>query len=199
MADAIETYTDQNWEQRGPGLDQPVLVDFWAEWCEPCKTLVPDLEAVAAQFNGRLQVGKLNVEENDARPLQLQHHGPAHAPDLQGRQGLRAARGPASPRTTWSSSSSRTSPERVQGSVDLDEAVVPGRPGRLRHDGRSSRWRPDPPRSPRLDGRARGGPDLGLRRGPAAPVQAHPPAAGRPRRSTACSPCAGRPRPRATR
>jgi thioredoxin 1 len=50
------------------GSEQPVLVDFWAEWCVPCKTLVPAIEAVAEQFNGRLKVGKLNVEQNAQVP-----------------------------------------------------------------------------------------------------------------------------------
>ena len=64
MTDKLTTYTDGNWDKEVLGSDQPVLVDFWAEWCVPCKTLVPAIEAVAAQFNGRLKVGKLNVEEN---------------------------------------------------------------------------------------------------------------------------------------
>jgi thioredoxin 1 len=69
MAEALQTYTDQTWEKDVLGSPQPVLVDFWAEWCVPCKTLVPVLEAVAAQLNGRLKVGKLNVEENDKVPF----------------------------------------------------------------------------------------------------------------------------------
>ena len=68
MADKLTTYTDGNWDKEVLGSDQPVLVDFWAEWCVPCKTLVPAIEAVAEQFNGRLKVGKLNVEENAQVP-----------------------------------------------------------------------------------------------------------------------------------
>jgi thioredoxin len=64
MAEKLTTYTDENWDKDVLGSDTPVLVDFWAEWCVPCKTLVPAMEAVAAQFGGRLKVGKLNVEEN---------------------------------------------------------------------------------------------------------------------------------------
>ena len=69
MAENLLTYTDQGWEKDVLGSPQPVLVDFWAEWCVPCKTLVPIIEAVAAQFDGKLKVGKLNVEENDQVPF----------------------------------------------------------------------------------------------------------------------------------
>jgi thioredoxin 1 len=69
MAESLQTYTDQSWEKEVLGSPQPVLVDFWAEWCVPCKTLVPIIEAVAAQFNGKLRVGKINVEENDQTPF----------------------------------------------------------------------------------------------------------------------------------
>ena len=69
MAETLQTYTDQTWEKDVLGSQQPVLVDFWADWCVPCKTLVPIIEAVAAQFNGKLRVGKLNVEENDQVPF----------------------------------------------------------------------------------------------------------------------------------
>jgi thioredoxin 1 len=69
MAETLLTYTDQTWEKDVLGSQQPVLVDFWAEWCVPCKTLVPIIEAVAAQFDGKLRVGKLNVEENEQVPF----------------------------------------------------------------------------------------------------------------------------------
>jgi thioredoxin len=70
MAETLQTYTDQTWEKDVLGSQQPVLVDFWAEWCVPCKALVPVIEAVAAQFNGKLRVGKLNVEQNEQVPIQ---------------------------------------------------------------------------------------------------------------------------------
>jgi thioredoxin 1 len=69
MAETLQTYTDQSWEKDVLGSPHPVLVDFWAEWCVPCKTLVPILEAVAAQLDGKVKVGKLNVEENDQVPF----------------------------------------------------------------------------------------------------------------------------------
>ncbi len=69
MSETLQTYTDQSWEKDVLGSQEPVLVDFWAEWCVPCKTLVPILEAVAAQLDGKVKVGKLNVEENDQVPF----------------------------------------------------------------------------------------------------------------------------------
>ncbi|HEY7412913.1 MAG TPA: thioredoxin [Vicinamibacteria bacterium] len=69
MADALQTYTDQNWETEVMKSDRPVLVDFWAEWCVPCRTILPAVEAVAREFGGRLKVGKLNVEENADVPF----------------------------------------------------------------------------------------------------------------------------------
>jgi thioredoxin 1 len=68
MAANIETLTDQNWEKEALASDKTVLVDFWAEWCKPCLAMVPDLEAVAGLYAGRLKVGKINVEENDDIP-----------------------------------------------------------------------------------------------------------------------------------
>jgi thioredoxin 1 len=70
MAANIEIFTDGNWQNDVLGSDKPVLVDFWAEWCAPCKAMVPDLEAIAQSYAGRLRVGKLNVEENQTVPFQ---------------------------------------------------------------------------------------------------------------------------------
>jgi thioredoxin 1 len=65
VAESIESFTDQNWEKEVVSSEKPVLVDFWAEWCKPCIAMVPDLEAVAQTYQGRLRVGKVNVEENN--------------------------------------------------------------------------------------------------------------------------------------
>jgi thioredoxin 1 len=65
MADTLETFTEQNWKAEVLGSPTPVLVDFWAEWCQPCKALTPTIEAVALHYAGRLRVGKLNVDEHD--------------------------------------------------------------------------------------------------------------------------------------
>jgi thioredoxin 1 len=70
MSDDIAVFTDQSWQKDVLESDVPVLVDFWAEWCAPCKAMVPDLEAIAREYAGRVRVGKLNVEENDQVPFQ---------------------------------------------------------------------------------------------------------------------------------
>ena len=55
--------TDENFDQEVLKADKPVLVDFWAEWCVPCKMLGPILEEVAAEYKGRVVVGKANTDE----------------------------------------------------------------------------------------------------------------------------------------
>ena len=52
----LQTYTDANWEAEVMASSEPVLVDFWADWCQPCKVLMPTIEAVAEQYKGRLRV-----------------------------------------------------------------------------------------------------------------------------------------------
>ena len=58
------TFTDQTWDNEVLGSDQPVLVDFWAEWCGPCRMMSPTIDAVATDYAGKAKVGKLNVDEN---------------------------------------------------------------------------------------------------------------------------------------
>ena len=57
-------FTDQNFEEQVLKSDRPVLVDFWATWCAPCRMVAPTVEAVAQEYNGRAKVGKVNVDEN---------------------------------------------------------------------------------------------------------------------------------------
>lgn len=57
-------FTDQSFEKEVIKSDIPVLVDFWAEWCHPCKIVGPVIEELATEYNGKVKIGKLNVDEN---------------------------------------------------------------------------------------------------------------------------------------
>lgn len=57
-------FTDQNFEDQVLKSDLPVLVDFWATWCAPCRAIASTVEAVAQQYSDRVRVGKVNVDEN---------------------------------------------------------------------------------------------------------------------------------------
>ena len=60
--------TDETFEDEVLKAEQPVLIDYWAEWCGPCKMIAPVLEEIAEDYAGRLKVAKLNIDENPATP-----------------------------------------------------------------------------------------------------------------------------------
>ncbi len=71
MSDATLTFTDENFESEVLQSDQPVLVDFWAPWCGPCKRLGPTIDELAADYQGKVKVGKMNTDENMQVPQSL--------------------------------------------------------------------------------------------------------------------------------
>jgi thiol-disulfide isomerase/thioredoxin len=78
--------------------DKPVLVDYWAEWCGPCKMIAPILDEVSKDYDGRLQVAKMNVDENRDVPAQVRHPRHSDADAVQGRRTRRDEGRRAAPR-----------------------------------------------------------------------------------------------------
>jgi len=68
LSDKIVYVTDDTFEQEILKSDVPVLVDYWADWCGPCKMIAPILDEIAEDYNGRLKVAKLNIDENSGTP-----------------------------------------------------------------------------------------------------------------------------------
>jgi thioredoxin 1 len=64
VSEEIVTLDDATFDEHVKSADVPVLVDFWAEWCGPCKMITPVLEEIAREQAGKLQVGKLNIDDN---------------------------------------------------------------------------------------------------------------------------------------
>lgn len=62
--DAVMQFTDDNFESEVLGASEPVLVDFWAEWCQPCKMLLPTIDELANDYEGRAKIGKVDTDSN---------------------------------------------------------------------------------------------------------------------------------------
>ena len=73
--DKTLTFTDAGFDQEVLNSPQPVLVDFWAEWCGPCRLMAPTVEALAEEYAGRVKVGKLNVDDSPSTPPRYQVRG----------------------------------------------------------------------------------------------------------------------------
>jgi len=69
------TFNESTWDNEVLGSDKPVLVDFWAEWCGPCRMMAPTVDVIAGEYAGRVKVGKLNVDENNGTATRYQVRG----------------------------------------------------------------------------------------------------------------------------
>ena len=68
MSENIIHVSDESFEQEVLQSDKPVLIDYWAEWCGPCKMIAPVLEEVASEYSDKIRVAKLNIDDNPATP-----------------------------------------------------------------------------------------------------------------------------------
>ncbi|MEE9276687.1 MAG: thioredoxin [bacterium] len=71
MAGNMLEFSDQNFDAEVVGSDTLTVVDFWAEWCGPCKMIAPIMEALAEEYTGKVRVGKLNIDENPSTPTKF--------------------------------------------------------------------------------------------------------------------------------
>jgi thioredoxin 1 len=71
MSEHIHYVTDDTFEAEVLKSEQPVLVDYWAEWCGPCKMIAPILDEIAKDYSGKLKVAKVNIDDNQATPAKF--------------------------------------------------------------------------------------------------------------------------------
>ena len=75
MSESIQTFTDGNFDADVLQASEPVLVDFWAEWCGPCRAMEPAVKAFAGDYVGKVTVGKLNVDDNPSITMRYMVRG----------------------------------------------------------------------------------------------------------------------------
>jgi len=78
-SESVVELTDSNFETEVVQSESPVLVDFWAPWCQPCMRLGPTIDALAEEFQGRVKVGKVNIDENQQAAMK---HGIMSIPTI---------------------------------------------------------------------------------------------------------------------
>ncbi len=79
MSDSVLHVTDSNFDELVLKAGAPVLVDYWAEWCGPCKMIAPVLDEISKEYSGKITVAKLNIDDNPATPA---HYGVRGIPTL---------------------------------------------------------------------------------------------------------------------
>ncbi|WP_374771903.1 thioredoxin [Streptomyces sp. NBC_01310] len=89
MASTVKNVTDADFDTVVLHSDKPVLVDFWAAWCGPCRQIAPSLEAIAAEYGDQIEIVKLNIDEN---PAMAAKYGVMSIPMLNVYQGGEVAR-----------------------------------------------------------------------------------------------------------